>query len=593
MSIEDRSASAATLMPRPRLGIGVTGHRLDRLGADTAAVSAAVDALLGEIERAAPSLARHDLRLISGLADGADSIATDAAIARGWSADAVLPFFRDDYADDFADRDAYGRRLAACASVMELPGDRTSADGSGAAYERAGQLVLAQCDLLITVWDGDRARGRGGTAEIVSEAVLRGVPVIHVDPAGAAPRLLWDGLEELDLGQQTVESVPRGDLSVLPRLIDGILKPPSDASDRALLARFETAMPRRWTLALGYPLLLAVMRVRKLRLTDIRDRLDPERAAAPIRGICSAGDGFAAKVHELLAPRFAQADTAATRSAQRFRSIYVTNFAFAALAVVLSLLGLALRPEAKPALLALELLTIGWILLQTRAGNRAAWHRLWLHNRALAERLRCLAISTQLGELDLRASGRTPGWVAWYTQATARELGLRSVVVDKAYLSYVRSDLTALIDDQVGYLGADAHRMHVLEHRLHTLGTVLFALTAIACIFTLAFKAVNSVAHGLDPLSHPLTIAATIVGAALPAVGAAIYGIRMQGDFAGIAGRNQALAAQLATLRGVIAEDALSFDTLSRRARRVTGLLTEDLASWLQTYDARPLTLPG
>ena len=53
-------------------------------------------------------------------------------------------------------------------------------------------------------------------------------------------------------------------------------------------------------------------------------------------------------------------------------------------------------------------------------------------------------------------------------------------------------------------------------------------------------------------LAQPLTIAATIISAALPAIGAAIYGIRMQGDFAGIAERNHALAEQLATMRGVI-----------------------------------------
>jgi hypothetical protein len=37
----------------------------------------------------------------------------------------------------------------------------------------------------------------------------------------------------------------------------------------------------------------------------------------------------------------------------------------------------------------------------------------------------------------------------------------------------------------------------------------------------------------------------------------------------------------------------LSFDTLKRRVARATDLLTRDLASWLQTYHARPLTLPG
>jgi hypothetical protein len=67
----------------------------------------------------------------------------------------------------------------------------------------------------------------------------------------------------------------------------------------------------------------------------------------------------------------------------------------------------------------------------------------------------------------------------------------------------------------------------------------------------------------------------------------------MQGDFAGIASRNEALAHHLTMLRKVIDADELGFDTLNRRVRRATDLLTGDLENWLQTYHARPLALPG
>jgi hypothetical protein len=242
----------------------------------------------------------------------------------------------------------------------------------------------------------------------------------------------------------------------------------------------------------------------------------------------------------------------------------------------------------------LELGAISVILFTTRLGNRAAWHRRWLDNRALAERLRCLAVSAQLGDLDLRASiGDKPGWIAWYTQATARELGLPDVKVDGAYLASVRRDLIDLIDGQIAYLDHDSHRMHRLEHRLHVLGTVLFAATAFACLGLLVFKGVVEMLPTLSGLQAPITTLTTIASAALPAIGAAIYGIRMQGDFAGIAGRNEALSNQLTSLRAVIDADALTFDTLGRRIRRATDLLTSDLASWLLTYHARPLALPG
>jgi hypothetical protein len=77
----------------------------------------------------------------------------------------------------------------------------------------------------------------------------------------------------------------------------------------------------------------------------------------------------------------------------------------------------------------------------------------------------------------------------------------------------------------------------------------------------------------------------------LPAIGAAIYGIRMQGDFARTAERNEALAHALHGLRAVIDAENTGFDTSIRRIGRPSDLLTEDLSSWLQTRHARPL--PG
>jgi hypothetical protein len=205
-------------------------------------------------------------------------------------------------------------------------------------------------------------------------------------------------------------------------------------------------------------------------------------------------------------------------------------------------------------------------------------------------------VASQLGELELRTGAELrPGWVDWYARATARELGMPSVRIDDAYLTSVRDSLKKLIDDQIAYLQNDAHRMHRLEHRLHKLGTILFAMTALICVSLLAFKMADKIVGlaTLDGVAHPFLTGTTIASAAFPAIGAAIYGIRMQGDFAGIAERSEGLAHNLKTLRQVIDADALSYDTLKRRVARATDLLTRDLASWLQTYHARPLTLPG
>ena len=271
--------------PSARLAVGLTGHRLDRLGKDGAArLGGQLDALLARIEQAARGLAPADLRLVTGLADGADAIGADVALARGWQLDAVLPFFRDDYAGDFADdpaRGAYRRQLAACGAVFELDGDLADPAGHGVAYERAGRVTVAQSDLLIAVWDGGPARGRGGAPQIVAEAVLAGVPVIQIDPTGTQPdMLLWDGLEEIDLGQQTIETVARGSLDALPRLLSSLLDIPEDS--RTIFERFARHRQRRWTAMVAYPLLLAVAGVRRPRLGDFRTDLQREHHAVDL-----------------------------------------------------------------------------------------------------------------------------------------------------------------------------------------------------------------------------------------------------------------------------------------------------------------------
>lgn len=205
-------------------------------------------------------------------------------------------------------------------------------------------------------------------------------------------------------------------------------------------------------------------------------------------------------------------------------------------------------------------------------------------------------MSAQPGELNLRAGGAgQSGWVGCYAHGTALEVGLPAGHADETYLRCCRDNLLSLINDQVAYLVAGAHRMHGLEHRLHRLGTILFAATALICNGFLGFELLLHLrlGGGFEHLAHPLVIGVTMASAALPAIGAAIYGIRMQGDFASVAKHNETLGRHLTGLRAIIAQDVLDFDTLRRRERLVTGLLTQYLTNWLETYDARPLTLPG
>lgn len=171
--------------------VGVTGHRAERLAhADETAVQRTADALL-QATRDAVLAACHDapcrLQLLSSLAEGSDRLVAESALRLGYELVCPLPLAATDFERDFAStesRERFRALLARASAVFVVP-DSAAVGGAGdtsrvAAYERAGRYVTDSCHLLIAIWDGEDARGRGGTGQIVDEAVVLGVPVAWI-----------------------------------------------------------------------------------------------------------------------------------------------------------------------------------------------------------------------------------------------------------------------------------------------------------------------------------------------------------------------------------------------------------------------------
>ncbi|MEU4726934.1 MULTISPECIES: hypothetical protein [unclassified Streptomyces] len=145
--------------------IGVTGHR------------SIPDAVLGHVESGLRAvLAGHEgpLEAFSSLAEGADQMF--AAIALECGADLTVVIPSGDYEQTFEDAAALARyeqlRLRATQEIrMDFP------RSTDEAYYAAGTYIADSCDRLVAVWDGQPARGHGGTAEIVAYARALGKPV--------------------------------------------------------------------------------------------------------------------------------------------------------------------------------------------------------------------------------------------------------------------------------------------------------------------------------------------------------------------------------------------------------------------------------
>lgn len=186
--------------PDPLLSVGITGHRSI---ATEPIISKAVEAAITKVFRAlesgstlseggqtSSSSTRFRLKIISMLAEGADLVGMQAGLDCGAELVGVLPFDEQSYRDAFAgapSRVAFDKVWSKLSSIVVLGG----AVGDDASYEQANSVILDRSDVVIAVWDGDPARGPGGTGDVVHDALQRGLPVIVISPqAETSPKLL-------------------------------------------------------------------------------------------------------------------------------------------------------------------------------------------------------------------------------------------------------------------------------------------------------------------------------------------------------------------------------------------------------------------
>ena len=586
--------------PRPQLAftLAITGHRT----LDPAVEPALATAIGGVLARVKADVARiaaqsHDhfdaapprLTLLSGLAAGADQIAAEAALAHGFRLGVVLPFAPDVYATTMGPAAAAraAALLARADHVWQAPADGGAGDG---AYVLAGDVTVAGCDLMIAVWDGEPERGPGGTAAVVAEAVRRGVPVVHVPSDGSPPDLLWAGLDAVPPDRLRLDTVPAQafDDAALARTLAALLTPPLPASELdAYLA--ETEQRRRWRAE--WPLLLAVTGVQPMRrgVLAAAPYLEASRDDWAGHASGAAAAGVPAHGHDRLEAAFAWADGLATHYAHVFRSGMVFNFFGASVAVIFALMA-ALLPDRKIPLLIIELMVVGAVVVNTSIGNGRQWHRRWLDYRYLAETLRLQRSLRLLGAAsppgrDLIGPRR---WTDWYALAIWQGLPRPSAPASRAALAALaRHIATHELDGQIAYHHSLHHRMHRLDHRLHSGGQALLILTGLIGIGTLigllvAYKTIK-----------PFSLTLSLLSAALPTLGGALFGLRGAGDFAGVARRSQATAERLAHIAALLRRDDLSPTLAARAAEEAAAIMLADLAEWRSSYADRKLAVPS
>jgi hypothetical protein len=168
----DASVAGADASDTPFI-IGISGHR-DLDPRNTARLTALIADFLRQIQRHLPDT---EIRVVAGMAEGADLLAARAALELGLGVDATLPMTVQQYAADF--EAASFRELE---TLLAQPGVRCTElsltppqtahviadeERREAHYLNLTRTLIRSCHLLLTVWDGESSIRPGGTADTV------------------------------------------------------------------------------------------------------------------------------------------------------------------------------------------------------------------------------------------------------------------------------------------------------------------------------------------------------------------------------------------------------------------------------------------
>ena len=152
--------------------IGVTGHQ----DIPALALEFIENGIRGALEEF-----RGEFVGITSLAAGADQVFARIVLEMGGSLRVIIP--SEQYETTFAEegpRRQFEFLLQRAGDVETLSHDSPSEN----AYLAAGKRIADLSDVLVAIWDGEEAKGKGGTADTVRYARKRRIKVIVIWPSG-------------------------------------------------------------------------------------------------------------------------------------------------------------------------------------------------------------------------------------------------------------------------------------------------------------------------------------------------------------------------------------------------------------------------
>jgi hypothetical protein len=560
----------------------------------------------GEGGKPAPPL----LRLLSPLARGADRLAAEATLELGYELYVPMPFPQAEYEKDFT-----GTNEAKEPAVPKLSGEEDLAEfralleraggnwlaldgGHGPemnrAYESVGRFVVRNSDLLIAIWNGEPAAGRGGTEEIIHYAASTGVPVWWIDATGDREPVWTADIQDLRdaVGRRDPPQPIEPPGVRLRTYLERLIRPPAPVPRRSYgiigrLARWrpeshvspqagyfaETPLPKR-ILWKAYGTLMRLASGHNPPWTPPRPPKDP--VAAYWFSLYGPPDGRAGDY------------------AARYRSCYVLIFVLATMALWFGAAALALHGAPEWAVVAaavLEGAALAAIALLAGLALRRDWHERSIEYRLLAELCRKQQVLAPLGRaVPLGAARRmgAPGRAAWvaklfaaYERAAPFPRGSMAAQLHGALKNNVLADL---IDEQLQY-----HRDRAAMARGAGETFERWGAGSFFAVFTVVLLKIAATCAGWS-MAGPVF---GFLAIGVPAVSAAFVGIKSYAELQLLAEQSHHMELDLELAKARVERldlgRPLASQDLGGEAEAVAALMLQDLEGWERLFRVKAI----
>ena len=540
-----------------RIRIGVTGHRV--LDCETELKKQLIEVLKTEITKLFDNdsliLLNKNLitpvtySVLTPLAEGADRLVAETVMeydARS-CVEVVLPLTLYDYKKTFNNPDDPGfyELYNKARQVKQIRNHRLETDpeiiqntietnienkiekAKKEAFEKAGRHIVNHCDVLIAIWDGKKSQGIGGTNDIIEYAVSKKRPVIIIS---ANPPYSIKVEKGYGLNCRAIMGIERFNITSIPSSVkDSYIK-------------------------------------------NIYDKLfrNPEGNCIP--------ELSKELVRETLLPFYVKGSI----MAKKYQKIYMPSgtliFSCSAIAVAAVLIGVLYHPVLLFSFLVefLCLLSILIIYLFTQHIRRN-----WLENRFLTERLRSAcyfaATNTEITSIEIPPymgmAHKYNDWMVLVFNEIWCTLPKMEGAKDDLLPCFKKYIIKHWIDDQKNHHSEKHRKLIKVNKRYGYFGWVIYLIALIAS----GFHIVQNLSGGfeLDQMIENILIFLAI---ALPALGAAVVGIRKHGEY-------ERLESRSGNMSEVIEDISIDFNKVQDKKEFVNLMYDFDKLMLLENQD--------